>query len=31
VFSGGKNIVVAVIDKDGMEFVDKEKTKELAK
>ena len=31
VFSGGKDIVVAVIDKNGIEFVDKEKTKELAR
>jgi len=31
VMSGGRDIVVAVIDKDGLEFVDKEKIKELAK
>ena len=31
VFSGGRDIVVVTIDKDGLKFVDKEKTKELAK
>lgn len=31
VFSGGRDIVVAVIDKDGFRFVDKEKIKEMAK
>jgi len=31
IFSGGKNIVVATIDKNGLEFVDKEKVDELAK
>lgn len=31
VFSGGKDINVLVIDKDGMQYVDKEKVKELAK
>ncbi len=31
VFSGGRDINVLVIDKDGMQFADKEKVKELAK
>ena len=31
IFSGGKNIVVAVIDKNGLEFVQKEKIDEIAK
>ncbi|MEM7819373.1 MAG: archaeal proteasome endopeptidase complex subunit beta [Candidatus Aenigmatarchaeota archaeon] len=31
VFSGGRDIVVATIDKNGFEFVDKEKIKELLK
>jgi proteasome beta subunit len=31
IFSGGRDIVVAVIDKSGFELVDKEKIKELAK
>jgi len=31
VFSGGKNIVVATIDKNGLEFVDREKVAEMLK
>jgi proteasome beta subunit len=31
IFSGGKDILVAVIDKNGVEFVNKEKIKELIK
>lgn len=31
VFSGGRDINIVVIDKNGMEFVDKEKIKELIK
>lgn len=31
VFSGGRDINVIVIDKDGLKFVDKEKIKEIAK
>lgn len=31
VFSGGKNINVVVIDKDGVKFVDREKITEIAK
>ena len=31
IFSGGRDIVVAVIDKSGFELIDKEKIKELAK
>lgn len=31
VFSGGRDITVVVIDKDGIKFVDKEKVKEIAK
>ena len=31
IFSGGRDIVIAVIDKSGIELVDKEKIKELAK
>jgi len=31
IFSGGKNIVVAVIDKNGLEFVQKERIDEIAK
>jgi len=31
IFSGGEEIVVATIDRDGLRFVDKEKVKELVK
>ena len=31
IFSGGKNIVVATIDKNGVKFVDKEKINQIAK
>ena len=31
VFSGGKDINVAIIDKDGIQYADREKIKELAK